>query len=465
MIRTLNVRTRLIVIFVALEALLAFVFALAVYWFFSVEHMAEEDRNLRDKLHVLATSYDLVDDRIVLNVGRQAPGVLWGDSIAQIATLDGQLLYRNQVMSPVELPLQAGVGATRGSEAMFETVELPVVGAHRIAWSVDQHYGKPLVIAVASSLERLKAEQRELIRIMLPTAGGVVGLSAVLGWLAITRMLHPLRVMTRKARQITAEHLSDRLVVHNSHDEIGELATTLNDMIERMQKALDQSRRFTSDASHELRTPLACLRAELDSLAMQPNLSPECADSLGSVLEEVERLSQLLDALLTLTQLDAGRIHLQTELVDLNELAARVADRMSVRVGSKGAVLHMQPSDGTGQVRGDRRLLELVLMNLLDNAIKYGGQEITISVRADSAWIVLGVHDSGPELDPEHLPHLFERFYRADKSRSRFLGSVGLGLSLTKQWVELHQGRITASNSREAGTRFEVSLPRSAHED
>jgi signal transduction histidine kinase len=265
--------------------------------------------------------------------------------------------------------------------------------------------------------------------------------------------------MTQKVRRITADRLTERLAVHNPHDEIGELASTLNDMIDRLQTSLDQARRFTSDASHELRTPLAGIKAELESVALRANLSEEHAELIGSALEEINRLAQLLELLLTLAQLDAGRLPLQIETVDMSELASTAVDRMVVQADAKGSRLVMSPPQGPCTVRGDRRLLEQVLLNLVDNAIKHGGPAIGVTCRRENHEVVVRVHDSGPGIAPEHLPHLFQRFYRVDKSRSRKLGGSGLGLALTRQWVEIHGGTIAVTSAPGEGTTLTVSLP------
>lgn len=456
---SLHIRTRLLLIFLGLQVLLATVFSVSVYWFFSIEHMAEEDRNLRDRLHTLAASYDWADGQVVFGPGRQRGGALWADCIARISAPTGETLYCNRAADSFCLPLPAPIAHAPDDVPVLETVDSPDQGSYRTAWMIDRHHGTPLVISVAASLDRLKAEQRDLIAVMLPTGGGVLALSAVLGWVTITRLLRPLRRITKRVRRITADRLTERLVVHNPHDEIGELTTTLNDMIGRLHAALDQARRFSSDASHELRTPLACIRTELESLALRVDIPGDYAESVGAVLEELQRLTHLLDALLTLAQLDAGQVPLQVVPVDVNSLVMGVAERIKVQAEAKGASLACDTTQAPCVARADQRLLGQAVLNLVDNAIKHGGDQITIGTAVEGVQVVIRVHDSGPAIPPEHLPHLFDRFYRADKSRSRKLGSVGLGLSLTKQWVEMQGGNVEASSESAKGTIFTLRIP------
>ncbi|MBI4580859.1 MAG: HAMP domain-containing protein [Planctomycetes bacterium] len=457
--RSLHIRTRLTFIFLALQALLAVVFAVSLYGFFSMEHMAEEDRNLSDKVHALVASYDLVDGRVVLSVGRRRAGTLWADSVARITTPGGEVLYCNRPEDATRIPLPPDAAHATSEAPAFASVMVPDRGPYRIAWCVDRHHTQPVVISVASSLDRLKAEQRDLIRLMVPTAGGILVLSAVLSWFTVGRLLRPLQRMTRKARRITADNLAERLAVYNPHDEIGELATTLNDMIERLHTALAQARRFTSDASHEMRTPLASIRTELESVALRGDLPEEHAECIGSALEELDRLIQLLEGLLTLAQLDAGRFPLQSEWLDPKELALTAAERMKVQAEAAGKRMAVHCSDGACRLNGDRRLLEQVLLNLVDNAIRYGGHDIVVRCEPAQDQAVFSVQDSGPGIPAEHLPHLFDRFYRVDPSRSRKLGGAGLGLALTKQWVEMHGGTITVMSGAGEGTTLTVRLP------
>ncbi len=192
--------------------------------------------------------------------------------------------------------------------------------------------------------------------------------------------------------------------------------------------------------------------------------SEEYREVLGSILEEIDRLTRLSDSLLTLAKLDAGHMHLNVEPVDLVELLSDAADRIRVQAEAKGKRLDVRDPSGPCIVQGDARLLEQVLLNLLDNAIKYGGPVIEAAARGNEGEVRVTIHDSGPGIPIEHLEHLFERFYRVDKSRSRELGGAGLGLSLGRLFVELHGGRIEVRSKKEEGTTFEVIVPRAGSE-
>lgn len=452
----LPIRTRLTIILVGLQALLALVFAGSVYWFFSMEHLAEEDRNLRDKLHALQVSYHLADGRATLSNDQRSVRPLWADTIVHISSLEGTVLYCNLPEDTVHIPLGARV---KNEADAVDTVRLPDGAEYRVAWCVDRHHGVPVVISAAVSLDRLKAEQRELVRVMLRTTGGVLLLSAVLAWYTVGRLLQPLKTMTHKLRRITADRLSERLTVYNSNDEIGELTATLNHMMDRLHAALSQAQRFGGDASHELRTPLTSIRTELESVMLHSDLPHECAESVGSALEELERLLQLLDVLLTLAHMDAGRVPLVIEQLDVCDLISSTVERLAVQAVVKGGKVVAQVPTQPCLARGDRRLLEQVLLNLIGNALKYGGPEVTVTCERTGHDTVLCVHDSGPGIPPEHLPRLCDRFYCVDKSRSRALGGCGLGLSLTKEWVEMHGGTIDITSPSNEGTTVTVRLP------
>jgi len=454
-----NIRTRLTLLFAALQVVVILVFSASVWWSFGRQLINAVDRNLRDKLEALAAAYELDGEGIEVDLAEHSDTTLWKDSIAQIRTAQGDIVYQNQPgqISPVPSPpLESRLGAV-----IPQTFSAPLQDRrrYRCAWVPDNRYGRPFVITVAVPLNRVQQEQAELLRIIALTGAVVVVLSSVFGWLVIGRLLRPLGQMSSKARQITAERLDSRLAAQNPDDEIGRLATTLNDMIERLQMSFDQIRRFTSDASHELRTPLTCMRSELEVALQQSRTPEEYREVLGSILEELERLTRLSDTLLVLARLDGGNVELQLAPVDLADLLREAADHIRVQAEARNATLRVANGPGPCRVNGDRRLLRQVLLNLLDNALKHGGREIEAATQRKDGLIVVSVHDSGPEIPADHLEHVFERFYRADTSRSRQSGGAGLGLSLAKCFVQLHGGRITVRSSSRDGTVFEITLP------
>jgi heavy metal sensor kinase len=454
-----NIRIRLTLLFAGLSALFMVAFSATVLWLFGQSLQDSLDRELRGKVEALAAAYEMNGDDINVEMDEHARGNLWADSLAQIQTPEGKVLFRTHPEAGEALPLPSGLRSRAEESVQFFTEGTRPRGELRSAWLWDERYRRPIVIGVAAPLETVWQARRELLRVMILAGCGLVAISGLVGWFVTGRLLHPLGAMASKARQISAKDLSERLEVRNRHDEVGQLATTLNEMIGRLGASFEQMRRFTSDASHELRTPLTCMRSEVE-VALQDSRTPEeYREVLGSILEEVDRLTRLSDSLLTLAKLDAGHISLNLEPVDIAALLAEAADRIRVQAEAKGITLDVRNASVNCKVQGDARLLEQVLLNLLDNAIKYGGQVIDARARATGGEVRVTIRDSGSGIPAEHLDHLFERFYRVDKSRSRELGGAGLGLSLARHFVELHGGRIEVRSEKEKGTTFEVIVP------
>jgi signal transduction histidine kinase len=234
-------------------------------------------------------------------------------------------------------------------------------------------------------------------------------------------------------------------------------------MIDRLEQAFQYSRRFVADASHELRTPLTILRGELESFAQEPGLSEELRDRVGSALEEVERLVNIVEGLFAISRLDAGEAQAEWVRFDLAELASSTADQMSLLAEDKQISLTCSAPSQVW-IEGDRARLKQVIVNLLDNAIKYTGQGGAIALRvvSNGNHASLEVEDTGMGIPREALSRVFERFYRVDKARSRELGGAGLGLSIVKSICTAHHGRVEASSQPGQGSRFRVELPLAA---
>jgi heavy metal sensor kinase len=280
------------------------------------------------------------------------------------------------------------------------------------------------------------------------------------GYLLARRALAPVSAMTARARRITAEHLEERLPVENPDDEFGQLAGVINDALGRLERAFHTLRRFTADASHELRTPLTAIRSVGEVGLREHRSEAEYREMVGSILEETERLTAMADRLLTLSRADAGKTDLRPVRVRLGELAYEVAADLAVLAEEKRQQLHVDGGTDVG-VTADRATVRQAVINLLDNAIKYSpnGGAIWLVVRPSGTEAVLEVIDSGPGIEPEHLPHVFERFYRADRARSRADGGAGLGLSIAQWAIEANQGRIEVESEVGRGSVFRVVLP------
>ena len=244
-------------------------------------------------------------------------------------------------------------------------------------------------------------------------------------------------------------------------DELERLATDLNHMIERLEESFHQINRFSADASHELRTPLTVLQGELEAIAQKGQILPEdVRDTIGSALEETERLAKIVESLLAISRLEAGEARVQPIHLDLSELARTTADHMKLLAEEKRISMTFDGTDPV-EVEADPSRIKQVVVNLLDNAIKYTpeGGEVSISVTQRDGYAVVEVADSGLGISANDLPHVFERFYRADKTRSRQMGGTGLGLSIVRSICLAHGGHVTVKSTEGRGSLFRVELP------
>lgn len=311
--------------------------------------------------------------------------------------------------------------------------------------------------------ELLDPVETMLDRLFLQLALGLplaVGIIAIGGYLLVRRALTPVEQITRAAESITLHNLSERLPVARTGDELERLSTSLNRMIARLDDAFKNSKRFVADASHELRTPLTILRGELENLVEISHHNPELCERLSSLLEEAVHLSKIVEQLLTLSRLDAGEAQSDWAPLDLVELAKTTAEQMGLLAEDKEITLVCDAGQPV-PVEGDRVRLKQVVVNLLDNAIKYTPQNgvIKLSVRAINDDAVLEVEDNGAGIASHALPHIFERFYRADQTGYAASASAGLGLSIVKAICTAHGAEVEAISVPAIGSRFRVILP------
>jgi len=282
------------------------------------------------------------------------------------------------------------------------------------------------------------------------------------GYFLAGRVLSPVGAMAQKAREITAESLAKRLPVDNAQDEFGQLATVFNDTLSYLQDAFERLRRFTADASHELRTPLTAMRS-VGEVALQNTLDTVAyRDVIGSMLEEVDRLTRLVESLLILTRADSGKVQLAPEALDLGELVGHVIDQLRVLADEKQQELTLRAPIRVRAI-GDSALIRHALMNLIHNAIKYtpNGGTITVDVNATDGRARIEVRDTGPGIPAAHRDRIFDRFYRVDPGRSREEGGVGLGLAIARWAVEANGGHIELASGETDGSLFRVVLPAS----
>jgi heavy metal sensor kinase len=372
-------------------------------------------------------------------------------------------VYRDEAGDLGELALRTGTHfeVTEGSTVIYRTAGWPhasttpfrrgTIGdsAHRIVAARDER-------PVRQTLWTLAA----IMATAIPCA---TGLAIIGGYLLAGRVLAPVGAMADTARRITAESIDARLPVSDSADEFGRLATVFNETLSRLDAAFEQLRRFTADASHELRTPLTAMRS-VGEVALHRPLSTEgYREVIGSMLEEVDRLTRLVENLLLLTRAEAGRIPLTRASVDLRELVAGVSDGLRVLAEEKNQELSVELGAPVA-VECDATVLRQGMTNLLHNAIKFTPAKGAIRVAVKSTVTgdaMIEVQDSGPGIPAANHQRIFERFYRVDQARSRDTGGTGLGLAIARWAVEASGGRIELESAAGQGALFRVVLPRS----
>lgn len=377
----------------------------------------------------------------------------------QITKPSGERFFVNTRLADKTLPVPEEVGGEDGPR--YETVELAGRGRWRIVSERVPGPEGPLRVQVARSLASYDHELRELLTAFLLTGPLTLLLAVAGGYFLARRALAPVQRMTETADQITADRLSQRVEVANPHDELGALGQTLNRMIGRLERSFAEMQQFTADAAHELRTPLAVIRNEAEVALRSPRSPDEYCHVIGDMLEETNRLSGIADQLLFLCRNDAGLNPPVREEVKADELLAEVVGNMRMVAEAKGVVLTLADNPSV-QMSSDSRQLRRVFYNLLDNAIKYTGSGGRVTVKGTVAadrWLV-SVSDTGPGIAPEHLPRIFDRFYRVDPSRTGDGDGAGLGLAICQSIIKGLGGRIKVDSALGQGTTLVVELPR-----
>ena len=375
----------------------------------------------------------------------------------QVWSPEGDLLYQNS--EAIRRPLPGTRDLAMLAEDSLRVIETDIAPV-RVLTRRGQIGGKPVVIQVARSEALMQAELRQLVLIFvlgLPLAVAAAGLG---GYTVARRALLPVERMTERARSITAERLSDRLPVEHPDDEMGRLATVFNETLARLEASFDQMRRFTADVSHELRTPLTAIRSVGEVGLREHRDEMAYRAIIGSMLEEVDRLSSLVERLLTLSRAETGQAKLSLELFGVRELAEDVVAHLDVLAEEKQQQITIEGA-GAAQACADRLLVRRALINLVDNAIKFSpaGGTIRIAVGGSDEEATIDVIDSGAGITAASRDRIFDRFFRDGDGST---AGVGLGLSIAKGAVEVNGGHLTLAATSPGGSTFRISLPKAA---
>jgi heavy metal sensor kinase len=319
--------------------------------------------------------------------------------------------------------------------------------------------GHPMIVRVAYERTLISGPIIETLVAFMLSLPVVLVVTGLAGYGLAKRALDPLAKMAARANQITAERLHERLPVDDT-GEIGEVAKAFNNTLQRIEQSFDQLKRFTSDASHELRTPLTAIRSVGEVGLQTERTTVEYREIIGSMLEEVNQLSRLVDSLLTISRADAGEIKLHPVVFPVFDAVREAAGLIEVLAEEKDQSLRLS-GDKSVLVLADRLLLRQALLNILHNAVKYSppGGSISVVVSRSSTNVFLEISDTGAGISDRDRARVFDRFYRVDQSRSRPAGGVGLGLSIAMWTVRAHSGDIHVVNNPNRGCTFRIELP------
>jgi heavy metal sensor kinase len=320
--------------------------------------------------------------------------------------------------------------------------------------------GSDYVLEMGTAITPVATALHKLLVTLLIGLPIVVLIAIAGGSFLVRRALQPVEAIRATAEQITFGNVSQRVPVAATGDAIENLAKTLNQMLDRLDQAYQQASRFSADASHELRTPLAIMRSELEGMLQGQNLQTSSPrERIGSILEETERLSRIVESLFAVARLDAGEARMAEQVFDLSALLRSTLDQMQLLADDKNLSVTVDAQQ-LFFVKGDAARLKQIIVNLFDNAIKYtmAGGTVAFAVRSQAAKAILTVKDNGIGIPAESLPHVFERFYRADKVRSGALQGAGLGLSIVRSICQAHGGTVHIQSEEGTGTIVTVEL-------
>jgi heavy metal sensor kinase len=381
-----------------------------------------------------------------------------GGDLFQLSDSAGSWLYRSDPLYDENGPVYQV--SELGSGLRFETLVIQGAPLRFLSQNIEVA-GHAYAVQVAAPLHEVQEGLRDLIWILLATAPLVLALASMGGYWMSQRALAPVDAITLEAKAIGADNLSQRLAVPKTGDELQRLSETLNQMMGRLDEAFQRITRFTADASHELRTPLALMRTTAELALRGQQSGKEYREALEQILSELEQTSQLVDNLLLIARADSGGAKLHTSDIDLMQAVREACLQAAPLFQAKHVKFESDLPDRRIAVQGDAQALRRLFLILIDNAVKYTPSDgsVKVSAHETSGTAVVTVTDTGIGVPPEDLPHIFERFYRVDKARSREQGGAGLGLSIGRWIVEGHNGKILAESQVGEGSRFRIELP------
>ena len=383
----------------------------------------------------------------------------------RISRSDGTILFvsglpKSRSFEPTRVPLPPPGWQSLEQSSRVE----PLTNGGRLLitnFRISPQDGSPLLMEIGSTDRHIREVLHELLLLFAFALPVSIGVAILGGYYLTRRAFNPIGEITRKAEGITSRNLTERLPVPKTGDELEQLSVALNGMIERIERAFRYLNRFTADASHELRTPLALVRTTAELSLKRPRSETEYRDALSTIVADVEATSNIIDSLLFLARADDGSELLDKKVVDLVEIVRDVGRRGEIMADAKPITVSERIAAGPLWIDGDAASLRRLFLIVIDNAIKYtpAGGKVAVSLETNNGSAWFEVRDTGVGISASDLPHVFERFFRADKARTRQNGGVGLGLSIGKQIVEHHGGTMNVESTPGEGSIFRVRLP------
>lgn len=457
-----SVRTRLTFWYAGVLAVSLIVFAILVYYAAARIFYARQDESLRSTAETVASAYvqELDEEGSVATANDVVLAqMVFPNRYVEVVDAEGRVVAwsSNLTGRPINVPPEVL------SEARRQRIGYLAQSGLRIAVvPLSSDPKRQLGFAVVA--EPLKVIEEGLRRLRRDFFAGVpliLLLASLGGYFLARKSLSPIALMSEQTRRITAEKLSLRLDVPNPRDEVGRLATTINALLARLDAAFSEQQRFIADASHELRTPVAVLRGEAEVALGKEREIREYQEALTLIKDEAERLTRIVENLFLLARQPIATPSPVEEPLHLDEVVAECARAARVLATQKGVRLSIRNSLPRVPLQGDDEMLKRMVLNLLDNAVKYTatGGEICVALAADNERARIVVTDTGVGIPADDQARIFDRFYRVDKTRSRALGGAGLGLSIARLIAEAHGGMISVESAAGRGSTFTVELP------
>ncbi len=456
-----SVRTRLTVWYAAVLALSLIAFAVIVYYAAANIFYSRQDELLRSTAQTVASAYvqELEEEQSTEKANDVVLAqMVFPNRYVEVADADGRVVAWSSNLAGHQLTVPPAVLSEARQDGAF--VVLNQLRVAVVPLSVDRSKQIGFAI-VAEPLSVVDEGLRRLRRDFLFGVPLILVLASIGGYFLARKSLSPIALMNQQTQLITAKNLSARLDVAHPRDEVGRLATTINELLARLDAVFQEQKRFITDASHELRTPLAVLRGETEVALQQERATAEYKESLALIKDEAERLSRIVENLFMLARQPVDTPSMVNEPVRLDELVADCVRAAHVLAMQKGLRLKIEGALPPVTVSGDDEMLKRMLLNLLDNSVKYtaSGGEISVALRSQNGDARIVVTDTGIGIEESDQRRIFDRFYRVDKARSRALGGAGLGLSIARWIVEGHGGSLSVESVPGRGSAFTADLP------